>query len=410
MSDNSNNEYIEEELVDDEALTSIDEEDFEVDDEEIEEIFDELDDEDVEEDEEELEEDYEMTDAERGLQIAKLHTILKELEVSDEDIAEALEEAKTMGYKRMTSNMEQLMASLHDKMAAEGVIDPKSEEDPDLYQTADGKHAKLDTKKTKGKAVAPTTKPSQAGVDKKVVVPAEAVEEIFGEDLTEEMKNKTATLFEAAVNEKINEFRSELLEDHVKSLSEHMHGLTTELTDKVDEYLSYVIEKWVDENELAIETGIRTEVAENFILGLKNLFLESAIQVPEEKTDLVEELASEVTSLSEEMNSLIEENISLKKENLLTECDNIFHEVANGLADTQVERLSSLTEGIEFEHASQYREKVEIIKETYFGDKSKKATLLEENLETTSDEESQEELSSSMSVYANAIARTLPKS
>ena len=138
--------------------------------------------------------------------------------------------------------------------------------------------------------------------------------------------------------------------------------------------------------------------------------MESNIQVPEEKTDLVEELASEVTSLSEEVNTLIEENISLKKENLLTECDNIFHEVANGLADTQIERLSSLTEGIEFEDASQYREKVEVIKETYFGDKSKKATLLEENLETTSDEESQEELSPSMSVYANAIARTLPKS
>lgn len=403
MSD-QNEKHVEEELVEDELL-GIDEEDFDVDEEELEEIFDELDD----EEEEELEEDYEMSDSEMGLQLAKLHTVLKELEYGDEDIAEALEEAKDLGHNGMTRVLEALMSELREKMAAEGVINPKSEEDPELYKDTTGKGAKLETKKGKGKQPVPSTKPSDAGVDKKVVVPAEAVEEIFGsEELTEEMKERTATLFEAAINERVNEFRQELLEDHVRSLSEHMYHLTTELTEKVDEYLSYVVEKWVDENELAIESGIRTEVAENFMNGLRNLFMESNISVPEEKTDLVEELAAEVEALTETVNGLYEENVSLRQENLMTECENIFHDVSYGLADTQIERLSSLTEGIEFEDADQYREKVEIIKETYFGDKSKKATLLEENLDPT--EEPAQELSPTMSAYANAIARTLPKS
>lgn len=401
MSDHEE-KYVEEELVEDE-LVGVDEEDFEVDEEELEEIFDELDDE-----EEELEEDYQLSDSEMGLQIAKLHTVLKELEYGDEDIAEALEEAKEFGGNQMNAVLGELMSQLREKMAVEGVIDPKSEEDPELYKDTTGKGAKLETKKGKGKQPVPSMKPSDAAVDKKVVVPAEAVEEIFGEDLTEEMRTKTATLFEAAVNEKVNEFRNELLEDHVRSLSEHMYHLTNELTEKVDEYLSYVVEKWVDENELAIESGIRTEVAENFMNGLRNLFMESNISVPEEKTDLVEELAAEVEALTETVNGLYEENVSLRQENLLTECENIFHEVSYGLADTQVERLSSLTEGIEFEDADQYREKVEIIKETYFGDKSKKATLLEENLDPS--EEPAQELSPTMSAYANAIARTLPKS
>ena len=402
MSDHTENDHYEEV---EEELVSIDEEDFEVDEEELEEIFDELD----EDEEEELEEDYDMTDAERGLQLAKLHTILKELEYGDEEISGALEEAKDFGYNTMNRALEGLMAELRDKMAAEGVINPKSEEDPELYKDATGKGAKLETKKGKGKQPVPSTKPSDAGVDKKVVVPAEAVEEIFGgEELTEEMKERTATLFEAAVNERVSEFRTELLEDHVRSLSEHMHHLTMELTDKIDEYLSYVVEKWVEDNELAIETGIRTEVAENFINGLKNLFMESHITVPEESTDLVEELAAEVARLEGQVNDLYEDNINLRNENLLSECENIFHEVSGGLADTQVARLAALTEGIEFEDADQYREKVEVIKETYFGNNSKKATLLEESLDPS--EEPVNELSPSMAAYTNAIARSLPKS
>ena len=409
MSDYNENDHIEEELVEDEAL-GIDDENFEVEEEELEEIFDELDDEEGDEEEEEIEEDFEMTDSERGLQMAKLHTIMKELELSDEEISEELSEMKHAGYKKMSKVMDNYMGKLRKKMSVEGVVDPKSEEDPELYQDAEGKHAKLDTKKGKGKAAAPVTKPSSAGVDKKIVVPAEAVEEIFGEDLTEEMRDKTATLFEAAVNEKVNEFRSELLEDHVKTLSEHLHNLTEEMTEKVDEYLSYVVEKWVEENELAIETGIRTEVAENFILGLKSLFEESNIHVPEEKTDLVEELAIEVNELTDELNKLHDDILALRRENLFAECANIFNEVSSGLADTQVEKLRSLTDGIEFENEDQYKEKVELIKETYFGDKSKKAEVLEESLEENGEHVEQKELSPSMSVYTQAIARTVPKS
>jgi hypothetical protein len=180
------------------------------------------------------------------------------------------------------------------------------------------------------------------------------------------------------------------------------------LTTKVDDYLGYVVEQWMKDNELAITNGLRTEIAEDFMVGLKNLFEESYIDVPDEKTDLIEELATKVSDLEDSLNEQITNNVELRKDILESTCDGVFSEVSRDLADTEVEKLRSLVEGIEYETEEQYREKINVIKESYFGTHafSKKTELFNEAPQSDSAETVDPITDPVMSVYSNAISRT----
>ena len=255
-------------------------------------------------------------------------------------------------------------------------VDPKSEEDKDLYQDADGKGAKV-AKPVGNKSGANkgTIKPKPSDANGKVESPKATKEEIdhhmttlfAGEELSEDFMSKASTIFEAVINEKISEVELSLLEQYNEVIEEHTQQVTKELAEKLDNYLSYVVEKWVEENELAIETGIRADVAEEFMTGLKELFENSYVKVPDEKTDLVEQLAQTVVDLQEKLEDQIAANIDLHSNVMEGRCDSILAEACEGLVDTESEKLRSLAEGIEFENEDQYREKLDILKESYFG-------------------------------------------
>ena len=210
-----------------------------------------------------------------------------------------------------------------------------------------------------------------------------------GEDLSEDFKEKAKTIFEAAINERVTFLESHILEAAKEIIEEQQQaakevvlesqqaakevvlestaGTSEALIEQVDNYLNYVISEWMTENKVAVERGLRTEIAENFIHGLKDLFESSFIDVPHEKYDVLDDLYDANEELQESVNDLIRQNVALKNEVNAHLCAEAFMQQAQGLADTQVEKLAKLAEGIEFESPEQYSQKVALLRESYFG-------------------------------------------
>lgn len=182
-----------------------------------------------------------------------------------------------------------------------------------------------------------------------------------------EFVEKFKVVFEAALSEKISLIEQSILEASKEVIEENIESITEALTNHMDEYLSYVVEEWMQENKLAVESGFRTEIAENFMMGLKELFENSFIDVPQEKYDVLDDLFASNSDLEEQLNHTLKENIDLKNKVLAHECAESFVEMSRGLADTQIEKLAKLSENIEFNSVDQYREKIELLKESYFG-------------------------------------------
>ena len=232
---------------------------------------------------------------------------------------------------------------------------------------------------------------------------------VQGEDLSEEFKTKASTIFEAAVSAKVlsevNQRVEQLEESYKKELAEAQEEHKSTVTEKVDGYLNYVVEEWMKENEIAVEKGIRSELVEDFMTGLKNLFTEHYIDIPEEKVDLVDDLFEKVEELEQKLDESINNSVDIKKELAEYKRDETLREVSDDLADTEKEKLGKLAEGINFEDKSQYAEKLEVIKENYFP-KTKTETITEE-LENTEDEQPSSETASDpvMSKYVTALTR-----
>jgi hypothetical protein len=186
-------------------------------------------------------------------------------------------------------------------------------------------------------------------------------------DVTPEFVEKFKVIFEAALSEKVALIEEAILEASKEIIDENTHQVSESLTNHMDEYLSYVVEEWMNENKLAVETGFRTEIAENFMMGLKELFENSFIDVPEEKYDVLDDLFATNSDLETQLNHTIKENMDLKNKVLAHECAESFVEMSRGLADTEVEKLAKLSENIEFNSVDQYREKINLLKESYFG-------------------------------------------
>ena len=187
-----------------------------------------------------------------------------------------------------------------------------------------------------------------------------------GQDLSEEFKEKATVVFEAAVNARIEEAKVGLIEQYDQTFEQAKEEIQQEIAEKLDDYLDYVVEQWMEQNEIAVESSLRSEISEEFITGLKTLFEEHNIDVPEDKVNVVEELAAQVQELEAMLNDTINENIELKKVTVEVEKDEIFSEVAEGLAHTQIEKLATLSEGVSFDDAGTYKRKLQIVKENYF--------------------------------------------
>jgi len=189
---------------------------------------------------------------------------------------------------------------------------------------------------------------------------------IDGEDLSEEFKTKAATIFEAAVKSKISKIRKQIRVDSKKYMENQTEAMQTEMTEKMDEYMNYVVKEWMEENKLAVETGVRNEVTESFISGLKKLFEEHYIDVPSEKEDVFESLVQEVAELETKLDEQTEKHMDTAKELNTYKAKDIFHEITDGMVDTDIDKMKELTEDVDYESDEQYKEKLNIIKNSYF--------------------------------------------
>lgn len=219
--------------------------------------------------------------------------------------------------------------------------------------------------------------------------------------LSEDFKTKAAVIMEAAVKSKVSEEVARIESELQEELDEELKTTREEMVEQIDGYLNYVVEKFMEENKLAIEHGIRTEIAEDFMNGLKTLFTESYVDVPESKIDLVDELSSQVRELEERLNETTESAIRQAGELEEMKRDAIVREHSRDLAETQIEKLKSLAEDIDFEDEETFASKVETIKESYFT--KKKVTVAEEQLDESVEEQ---EISGPMAAYVSAIKRT----
>ena len=221
--------------------------------------------------------------------------------------------------------------------------------------------------------------------------------------LSDEFKGKAETIFEAAIKSKLSEEIDRLETKYEEELAEEVASTKSDLVEKVDNYLNYVVEQWMDDNKLAIQTGLRTEIAENFMNSLKDLFTESYIEVPEAKVDLVDELAAQVDELEEANNDVIKKNIEMTEELEELKRDKVIAEASEGLAATQVEKLKKLAEDVDFDNEETFAQKVATIKESYFTKKTTESADIEVEED---DSPIVESASGAMAQYLSAIQRT----
>ena len=225
-------------------------------------------------------------------------------------------------------------------------------------------------------------------------------------DLSEEFKRKAATVFEAAVKSKIRTEIERLENEYEEKLKEDVQSATEEMTDKVDTYLNYVTEEWMKENELAIERGLKGEIAEDFISGLKQLFEDHYIDIPDEKYDVLEAQSEKISELESKLSETIEKNVSLKDNNATLVKEQVISEVSEDLADTEIEKFKSLIDDVDYSDEDSFREKLGTLKESYFP-----KTPISESTETVDDVETGTaqdiDLTPSMDAYMSAIGRTV---
>ena len=224
------------------------------------------------------------------------------------------------------------------------------------------------------------------------------------DDLSEEFKEKAATIFESAVNSKVKEIAETMEVDVKETYEQDVAKHKEELTEKVDSYLAYVVEEWMKENEIALERGIKGEIAEDFITGLKKLFAEHYIDVPDERYNVLEDQANKIESLEKKLNEQIQSNVELNKDNAVKTRNEIMSEASNGLADTAKEKFAKLVEEIEWSDADSFKTKCETIKESYFGIKEEVKDSLHDV--AAEDGTSNEDLSKAMAAYTAAISKT----
>ena len=223
-----------------------------------------------------------------------------------------------------------------------------------------------------------------------------------GEDLSEEFKEKAKTIFEAAVVTRLNEELGRMHDEYAKVLEEEIEKVKSDLAEKVDDYLSYSVKNWIDTNSLAIEHGIKNEMAENVLDGIKKVFVENHIELPEEKLDLVDEMTSQLDQMETKLNQSIEENVTLNKEIGAYIKNGIVNEASEGLTLSQREKLSALAEAVEFNDAESYRKQIDTLRESYFSSKSPEAATAPS---ADVDVENVEPINEGMDAYVKALSR-----
>ena len=224
------------------------------------------------------------------------------------------------------------------------------------------------------------------------------------EDLSEEFKNKAKTVFEAAIKSKLRSEIVRMEEEKSKSITEEVENIKVELTEKVDAYMNYVVEEWMKENEIALERGLKGEISEDFISGLKTLFEEHYIDVPDEKYDILGQQAEKIDELEKKLNEQIEKNASMKSDNSKLVRESVFSQACSDLTDTEAEKFKGLVEDVEFTDEDSFKEKLDTLKESYFP----KAKTVAESVDSETNTGSESYETGAMAAYMDAISRNVP--
>jgi len=225
-----------------------------------------------------------------------------------------------------------------------------------------------------------------------------------GEDLSEDFQEKAKTIFEVAIKSKVAQIQKSLEEKYESILTEEIEEIKSTLNERVDAYLEYVAEEWFNENALAVENGLKEELTNSFMTGLKGLFEEHYVSIPEDKYDVLESMVEKLDDMETKLNEQIEKNVSLNKRLAESVADGILDQVSEGLAATQKDKLASLAESVEFESEEEYREKLETLREAYFPSKISAPRAKSESLSEQVDS-SPEEISGSMATYLNTLSK-----
>ena len=266
-------------------------------------------------------------------------------------------------------------AAAGDPMVAGGAqVEDLGGPTPENYRPDDDSAKLKDPGASLGKAPVPTAQGATA--KEEVETEEETIEEVnveedvaalfAGEELSEEFQEKAKTVFEAAVHMRVEQAKAKIAEEAEAVLAEQLEGMKSELVERVDSYLEYVAQEWVEENALQIEQGLKTEMTESFLEGMKSLFEDHYVSIPEDKYDVVENMVEKLDDMETKLNEQIERNIQLNRRLGETTAEGIFASVSEGLALTQKEKLASLAEGVEFEGEESYREKLTTLRESYF--------------------------------------------
>ena len=335
---------------------------------------------------------------------------------SDDESAKLKTPGATLKQVRDVVNKGAKSADAMKGMKEEEELDSEEVIEEDEEVTAEAEEVVSEEEATEEEVVAEEEESSE---EEEVVAEAEEIEEeeefdvsedvsalLEGEELSEEFQEKARTIFEAALRSKVEEIKEGMIaaydEAYEERLVEEVTEIKSALTERVDSYLEYVAEEWVTENRLAIESGLKAEMSESFLSGMKSLFEEHYVSIPEEKYDVLESMVEKLDEMETKLNEQIEKNITLNSRLSESVADGIFDEVAEGLALSQKEKLASLSESVEFESAKTYREKLEMLKESYFS--AKKAPKAQtENLS----EEVDIDATGHAPDYMNSYLRTL---
>jgi hypothetical protein len=355
----------------------------------------------------------------------KIKELLERTQTAAQDSADdTLNEAEQAGAASVKKDTSITAANAGDAtQAKQGSSEDASFESRDEGEANQGAKVSKDISKntltTKGDAKSVKTQAMEETQPEAEVIAEDETQEqvdvrseldsIFGEELSEEFRTKAASIFEAAViartNHEVQKIVEELGQQNEAEMAEYKEGLV----EKVDAYLNYVVENWMQENELAIENGLRTEVAEDFIQGLKVLFKEHYVEVPEEKYDVIGELQSKAEGLEAKLNEAINSNVELNKEVVELKRNVAIEEATKDLAATEAEKLAKLVEGVEFESEELFKEKLAVIKENYFPKGA--APTAEETLteEVVTGQPNLTEANDTISAYAKALSRSVKR-
>ena len=230
-----------------------------------------------------------------------------------------------------------------------------------------------------------------------------------GEELSEEFQSKARTIFEAAIKEKVSEIKENLQTAYEQALVEEVASVRDELTERVDAYLEYVADEWIQENQLQVESGLKTEMTESFLEGMKSLFEEHYVSVPEDKYDVLESMVDKLDEMESKLNEQIERNVALNQRLAESNSDVILADVSEGLALSQKEKLASLASNVEFESETDYREKLEKLKESYFPSKTSAPSAHSETISEGTQVDSPRQVSSAMEAYMQTLSRVAKK-